>query len=64
VQALQKLNHPNILQLKEVTMENHELFFIFEHMVRIKLFFAPVLMFNLQKKSINNNPYLRSAMFL
>uniref|UniRef100_A0A453MHM0 Protein kinase domain-containing protein n=1 Tax=Aegilops tauschii subsp. strangulata TaxID=200361 RepID=A0A453MHM0_AEGTS len=32
VKALQKLNHPNIVQLKEVTMENHELFFIFEHM--------------------------------
>jgi len=32
VKALQKLNHPNIVQLKEVTLENHELFFIFEHM--------------------------------
>ncbi|CAM0878063.1 unnamed protein product [Alopecurus aequalis] len=32
VKALQKLNHPNIVELKEVTMENHELFFIFEHM--------------------------------
>jgi len=33
VKALQKLIHPNIVKLKEVTMENHELFFIFEHMV-------------------------------
>jgi male germ cell-associated kinase len=33
LQALQKLIHPNIVKLKEVTMENHELFFIFEHMV-------------------------------
>uniref|UniRef100_A0ACD5XB99 Uncharacterized protein n=1 Tax=Avena sativa TaxID=4498 RepID=A0ACD5XB99_AVESA len=32
VKALQKLNHPNIVELKEVTMENHQLFFIFEHM--------------------------------
>ncbi|GJM97236.1 hypothetical protein PR202_ga14147 [Eleusine coracana subsp. coracana] len=32
LQALQKLIHPNIVKLKEVTMENHELFFIFEHM--------------------------------
>ncbi|KQK12145.1 cyclin-dependent kinase F-3 [Brachypodium distachyon] len=32
VKALQKLNHPNIVMLKGVTMENHELFFIFEHM--------------------------------
>ncbi|TVU44148.1 hypothetical protein EJB05_03582 [Eragrostis curvula] len=32
VKALQKLIHPNIVKLKEVTMENHELFFIFEHM--------------------------------
>ncbi|PWZ53351.1 hypothetical protein Zm00014a_013553 [Zea mays] len=32
VKALQKLFHPNIVKLKEVTMENHELFFIFEHM--------------------------------
>uniref|UniRef100_A0A0E0KLI7 Protein kinase domain-containing protein n=1 Tax=Oryza punctata TaxID=4537 RepID=A0A0E0KLI7_ORYPU len=32
VKALQKLNHPNIVKLKEVTMENHELFFIFENM--------------------------------
>ncbi|KAL6638539.1 hypothetical protein ACP70R_023650 [Stipagrostis hirtigluma subsp. patula] len=32
VKALQKLIHPNIVKLKEVAMENHELFFIFEHM--------------------------------
>lgn len=32
VKALQKLNHPNIVELREVTMENHQLFFIFEHM--------------------------------
>ncbi|KAG8061771.1 hypothetical protein GUJ93_ZPchr0003g17364 [Zizania palustris] len=32
VKALQELNHPNIVKLKEVTLENHELFFIFENM--------------------------------
>jgi len=31
--ALQKLIHPNIVKLKDVTMENHEPFFIFENMV-------------------------------
>jgi serine/threonine protein kinase len=40
VKALQKLNHPNIVKLKEVTMENHELFFIFENMVGLKSFLA------------------------
>ncbi|XP_031374445.1 serine/threonine-protein kinase MHK isoform X2 [Punica granatum] len=32
VKALRKLNHPNIIKLKEVVRENNELFFIFEHM--------------------------------
>ncbi|KAF0894860.1 hypothetical protein E2562_004871 [Oryza meyeriana var. granulata] len=34
--ALQKLDHPNIVKLKEVTAENHELFFIFENMAGLK----------------------------
>ncbi|OMO66019.1 hypothetical protein CCACVL1_21318 [Corchorus capsularis] len=32
VKALRKLNHPNIVKLKEVVRENNELFFIFEYM--------------------------------
>ncbi|XP_010532913.1 PREDICTED: serine/threonine-protein kinase MHK isoform X2 [Tarenaya hassleriana] len=32
VKALHKLNHPNIIKLKEVVRENNELFFIFECM--------------------------------
>ncbi|XP_020260715.1 cyclin-dependent kinase F-3 isoform X1 [Asparagus officinalis] len=32
VKSLRKLNHPNIVKLKEVIRENNELFFIFEHM--------------------------------
>ncbi|XP_024451412.1 serine/threonine-protein kinase MHK isoform X3 [Populus trichocarpa] len=32
VKALHKLNHPNIVKLKEVVRENSELFFIFEYM--------------------------------
>lgn len=32
VKALRKLNHPNIIKLKEVVRENNELFFIFECM--------------------------------
>lgn len=32
VKALRKLNHPNIIKLKEVVRENNELFFIFEYM--------------------------------
>ncbi|PIA35925.1 hypothetical protein AQUCO_03400071v1 [Aquilegia coerulea] len=32
VKSLCKLNHPNIVKLKEVVRENHELFFIFEYM--------------------------------
>ncbi|KAA3459267.1 serine/threonine-protein kinase MHK-like isoform X5 [Gossypium australe] len=35
VKALCKLNHPNIVKLKEVVRENNELFFIFEYMVRM-----------------------------
>ncbi|XP_074569843.1 cyclin-dependent kinase F-3-like isoform X2 [Curcuma longa] len=30
--SLRKLNHSNIVKLKEIVRENHELFFIFEHM--------------------------------
>ncbi|KAF7845600.1 serine/threonine-protein kinase MHK [Senna tora] len=32
VKALRKMNHPNIIKLKEVLSENNELFFIFEYM--------------------------------
>jgi protein kinase len=32
VQTLRKLNHPNIIKLKEVIRENNELFFVFEYM--------------------------------
>lgn len=32
VKSLRKLNHPNIVKLKEIIRENHDLFFIFEHM--------------------------------
>ncbi|XP_042517344.1 serine/threonine-protein kinase MHK-like isoform X2 [Macadamia integrifolia] len=32
VKSLCKLNHPNIVKLKEIVRENHELFFIFEYM--------------------------------
>ncbi|GAV78214.1 Pkinase domain-containing protein [Cephalotus follicularis] len=32
VKALRKLNHPNIIKLKEVVRENNQLFFIFEYM--------------------------------
>ncbi|KAG8641992.1 hypothetical protein MANES_12G049600v8 [Manihot esculenta] len=32
VKALRKMNHPNIIKLKEVVRENNELFFIFEYM--------------------------------
>ncbi|KAL8191871.1 hypothetical protein R6Q57_028602 [Mikania cordata] len=32
VKVLQKLNHPNIIKLKEIVRENNELFFIFEYM--------------------------------
>lgn len=38
LQALRKLNHPNIIKLKEVVRENNELFFIFEYMVRLLAF--------------------------
>lgn len=31
-QSLKKLNHPNIVKLKEVIRENEELFFVFEYM--------------------------------
>ncbi|OVA11853.1 Protein kinase domain [Macleaya cordata] len=32
VKSLRKLNHPNIVKLKEIVQENYELFFIFEYM--------------------------------
>lgn len=32
VKSLRKLNHPNIIKLKEIVRENNELFFIFEYM--------------------------------
>ena len=31
-QSLKKLNHPNIIKLKEVIRENDELYFVFEYM--------------------------------
>ena len=31
-QSLRKLNHPNIVRLKEVIRENDQLFFVFEFM--------------------------------
>lgn len=33
LQALRKMNHQNIIKLREVVRENNELFFIFEYMV-------------------------------
>lgn len=47
LQALRKMNHPNIIKLKEVVRENNELFFIFEYMVKklIVLFFYWSVMF-------------------
>ncbi|RVW34374.1 Serine/threonine-protein kinase MHK [Vitis vinifera] len=35
VKSLRKLNHPNIIKLKEIVRENNELFFIFEHMAHV-----------------------------
>ena len=32
LQSLKKLNHPNIVKLREVIRENDELFFVFEYM--------------------------------
>lgn len=32
MQSLKKLNHPNIIKLKEVIRENDELYFVFEYM--------------------------------
>jgi protein kinase len=32
VKSLRKLNHPNVVKLKEVIRENDELFFVFEYM--------------------------------
>nr|XP_027092946.1 serine/threonine-protein kinase MHK-like isoform X1 [Coffea arabica] len=32
VKSLRKLNHPNIIKLREIVRENNELFFIFEYM--------------------------------
>jgi serine/threonine protein kinase len=32
VRSLKKLNHPNIVKLKEVIRENDELFFVFEYL--------------------------------
>lgn len=34
VQSLRKMNHPNIVKLKEVIKENDMLYFVFEYMVR------------------------------
>ncbi|XP_047335497.1 serine/threonine-protein kinase MHK-like [Impatiens glandulifera] len=32
LQSLRRLNHPNIIKLKEIVRENNELFFVFEYM--------------------------------
>lgn len=32
VKSLKKLNHPNIIKLKEVIRENDNLYFVFEYM--------------------------------
>lgn len=32
IKSLKKLNHPNIVKLREVIRENEELFFVFEYM--------------------------------
>ena len=32
VKSLKKLNHPNVVKLKEVIRENDELYFVFEYM--------------------------------
>jgi protein kinase len=32
VKSLRKLNHPNVVKLKEVIRENDELYFVFEYM--------------------------------
>ncbi|XP_047320814.1 serine/threonine-protein kinase MHK-like, partial [Impatiens glandulifera] len=32
VKSLRRLNHPNIIKLKEIVRENNELFFVFEYM--------------------------------
>ena len=32
MQSLKKLNHPNVIKLKEVIRENDELYFVFEYM--------------------------------
>ena len=32
VQTLRKMNHPNIIKLKEVIRENNDLYFVFEYM--------------------------------
>lgn len=34
-QSLRRMNHPNIVKLKEVIRENDMLFFVFEYMVCI-----------------------------
>ena len=31
MKSLRKLNHPNVVKLKEVIRENDELYFVFEH---------------------------------
>ncbi|KAI8523298.1 hypothetical protein RHMOL_Rhmol13G0062400 [Rhododendron molle] len=37
VKSLRKLNHPNIIKLKEIVRENDELFFIFDYMILLNL---------------------------
>ncbi|KAI3903804.1 hypothetical protein MKW92_030957, partial [Papaver armeniacum] len=38
VKSLRKMNHPNIVKLKEVIRENDILYFVFEYMDKVKLF--------------------------
>lgn len=50
-QSLQKLNHPNIIKLKEIVRENNELFFIFEYMVFYIIEF-PLIQFDILNAEI------------
>jgi protein kinase len=40
VKSLSRMNHPNIVKLKEVIRENDILYFVFEYMVYFFLLFA------------------------
>ena len=57
LQSLKKLNHPNIVKLKEVIRENDELFFVFEYM--------EMNLYEMSKKRDRHFPesVIRNAMF-